>query len=53
MSGWAHATEHVQRSENELRELVLSLYHVGTRNQTEAVRHGSKCLYSLNNLPGP
>lgn len=40
------------RSENSLKELVLSLYHVDLGAQTQAFRLGRKCLYLLNHLAG-
>lgn len=33
-----------------MEELVLSFHQVGPRDQTEAVRHGSKHIYTLSHL---
>lgn len=36
-----HAVMHICRSENPLRELVFYFYHMGSRNQTQAIGLGS------------
>lgn len=42
--GHINATVGMQRSEDNLRTLVLSFPHVGTGSQTQVVRLGSRCL---------
>lgn len=37
------AMAHVLKSEDNFGELLLSYYHVGSRNRTPAVRLGGKC----------
>jgi hypothetical protein len=39
---------HIQRSENNLKELALSFYYVGSRNGTRDIRLDGKCLYLLS-----
>lgn len=45
-------TEHGWKSEDSLQKLVLSLYLVGPRDQTQVIRHGNK-FYSPSHLTGP
>ena len=40
----------MQRSEDNLEELVLFLYHMGLRNQTQVTRIGGSCFYLLSDL---
>lgn len=39
-------------AEDNFRELVLALYHVGSGAQTQVIRFGSKCFYLLVHLDG-
>lgn len=48
----AHATAYVQKSEDSFGELDLSLYYVGSRYQTQAIRLGGIHPYLLNLLTG-
>lgn len=48
----AHVCKQTWRSENNLRELILSFYYVGCMYQTQGFRCGSKQLYSLSHLTG-
>lgn len=43
----------MEESEDDLPELVLSLYHVGPRVRTQVGRFGDKCLYWLSHLTQP
>lgn len=45
---WAWVCVHVERSENNLQELVFSLYHVGPRDWSQVIR-----FCTLNHLDGP
>ena len=45
---WAHAV--ICRSENNLKELVLSFHHVGPENGTQHVKPGCKPLSLLSHL---
>lgn len=40
----------VQQSEDILRELVLSFYHVDSRDQTPVIKVGTQWLYPLSHL---
>lgn len=44
---------HLHKPEVSLQMLVLSLHHVGPRDETQVVRLGVRCLYSLSHLAGP
>lgn len=44
------AMAHIWRSKDNLWDLVLVLYHVGSRNQTQIIMLGSKCLCLLSHL---
>jgi hypothetical protein len=46
------ACTHMQRSENSLREPVLSCL-VGLRDRTQVSKLGGKCLYPLSHPTGP
>lgn len=43
----------VLRSENNLRELVLSFQHVSLGDRTQVPQIGCKTLYLLSHLHGP
>lgn len=47
-----HATSHVWKSEGNFGESVLYLHHMGSRDQTQVVWHGSRYLYPLSHLIG-
>lgn len=47
----AHATAHVWRSESNMWELILFLYHVDRGDQTRVVRLGAGTLTPWANLP--
>jgi hypothetical protein len=49
---YMHARVCMWRSEDSFVELVLFFYHVGSVNQTQAVRPGGKCSYLLSHLAG-
>lgn len=38
------------RSQNNLREFFFSFHYVVSKDQTQVIRTGSKCLYPLSNL---
>lgn len=40
----------IERSEDNLQELVFYLHMWGHRGQTQVIRLGSKCLYSVSHL---
>lgn len=44
-------TVHMWRSENNLRELVLS-YDMGLGDKTQVIKLGNRCLYLLHHLDG-
>lgn len=48
-----HATMHIWRSEDNLREPVLIFYHVVPKVLTQVNRHGGRSLCLLNQLAGP
>lgn len=48
---WAHATAHIE-GRGDLQESLLSLYHVGPRNQARIMFVG-KCLYPQRHLAYP
>jgi hypothetical protein len=48
-----YATEHVWRSEDNMPELLLSFHHVHDGNRTQALKFGSKHLYTLSYLADP
>jgi hypothetical protein len=39
--------------EDKLWELVLSFYHVGSRDQTQVIRLGVRCIFLLSHLARP
>lgn len=41
------------RSEDNLRELILSFHYVGSRNQTQVTGQGSKSLYPQSHFTDP
>lgn len=43
----------IWRPEDNFRELLLSFYHVGPRNQTQAIRLQGKQFYHVSHLAGP
>lgn len=47
-----HMYGHKWRSEDNLSELILSYHHAGLREQTQAIKLGSKCFYLLSHLTG-
>lgn len=47
-----YSATHMQRSEDNLQESAL-FYHVGLRDQIQAIRLGGKCLCSLSHLVSP
>lgn len=47
-----HGTIHLCRTEENMQELVLFFYHVGTRNWFQVLRLGNKHLYSWRHLTG-
>lgn len=47
-----HATEHVCRSEGNLRELTFSFHHVDTMDSTKVIRLSDKTVYTLSHLAG-
>lgn len=42
--GHVHDTAYVQSSEDNFQELVLSLHHMGLKNQTQAISLSTKHL---------
>lgn len=48
-----HVTVYVWRSEDNVEELVLSFHYMGSGDQTQDIRLGSKPLYPLSRLAGP
>lgn len=44
---------HVERSKDNLKDLVLSSHHVHSGGQIQVVRVGNKCLYSLSHPACP
>lgn len=49
--GCVGITVHMWRSENNLRELVLS-YDMGPGDKTQVIKLGNRCLYLLHHLDG-
>lgn len=43
---------HMQRSGNNLEELVFSFLHVGSGDITQVIRLGDKYIYLLSHLAG-
>jgi hypothetical protein len=50
---YVHASVHKLKPENNLWEPVLSIYHMGSRDQILVVKFSSKYLYLLSYLASP
>lgn len=48
-----HSTEHMWRSKGISQEMVLCFHHLGSLDQTQAIKLGNKQLYLLNHLTNP
>lgn len=46
-------SKHMENSEDNLQEPVLSFYLVGLEDQTQAIRFCSKCLFMLSGHASP